>query len=71
MVVENDSTVVAAACVLHNLCEMHNEPFNDSWLSTDTNEQPQSQANAHQSTSQQSSQQIQAALEEYFKTNPL
>ena len=71
MIVENVSTVVAAACVLHNLCEMHNEPFNDSWLTTDTNEQPQSQANVQQSTSQQSAHQIQAALEEYFKTNPL
>ena len=44
MLIENVSTTVAAACVLHNICEMHNEPFNDSWLSTETDEQPQSQA---------------------------
>ena len=25
-------TVVAAACILHNMCEMHGERFNDAWL---------------------------------------
>ena len=25
-------TFVAAACVLHNMCEVHGEKFNDSWL---------------------------------------
>ena len=73
MLVENISTVVAAACVLHNICEMHNKPFNDAWLLTDTDEQTQSQAHHSHgtATNQQSDQQIQAALEEYFKTIPL
>ena len=25
-------TVVAAACILHNMCEVHGERFNDAWL---------------------------------------
>ena len=24
--------VVAAACILHNMCEIHGEQFNDAWL---------------------------------------
>ena len=24
--------VVAASCILHNLCEIHGEHFNDTWL---------------------------------------
>ena len=33
--VENVPVVVATACVLHNLCEIHGESFDDSW-STNT-----------------------------------
>ena len=69
MLVENVSTVVAAACVLHNVCEIHNEPFNDSWLSADSDEQPtQSTAISQQSACPK---QIQATLEKFFKTNPV
>ena len=65
MLVENVSTVVAAACVLHNVCEIHNEPFNDSWLSADSDEQPtQSTAISQQSARPK---QIQATLEKFFK----
>ena len=32
MHVENLPNVIAAACVLHNICEVHHEHFNDSWL---------------------------------------
>ena len=32
MHVRHIPTVVAAACVLHNMCEVHGEKFNDSWL---------------------------------------
>ena len=24
--------VIAAACILHNICEVHGERFNDAWL---------------------------------------
>ena len=29
---QNIPTVITAACVLHNLCEVHGECFNESWL---------------------------------------
>ena len=33
MLVENVPTIIAAACILHNVCEIHNETFDESWLS--------------------------------------
>ena len=44
MLVENVPTIVAAACVLHNICEVHKVVFAESWLSVisdDTSSQPQ------------------------------
>lgn len=32
MGVEGVIKVVAASCVIHNICEMQNEPFFDEWL---------------------------------------
>ena len=34
MQVENIPIVVVTACVLHNICEVHNETFDDSWLAS-------------------------------------
>ena len=32
MSIENIPTVITAACILHNICEIHGEFFNDAWL---------------------------------------
>ena len=32
MSVDGVIKVVAASCVIHNICEMRNEPFFDEWL---------------------------------------
>ena len=32
MYVHNVPAVAAAACVLHNICEIHHDQFNDAWL---------------------------------------
>ena len=32
MDISNIPTVIAAACILHNICEVHGETFNDSWI---------------------------------------
>ena len=32
MSLSNIPTVVAACCILHNVCEVHDERFNDQWL---------------------------------------
>ena len=28
--------VISACCVLHNMCEIHGDAFNDSWLQQDS-----------------------------------
>ena len=32
MSIENIPNVVTAACILHNVCEIHGESFNEAWL---------------------------------------
>jgi len=41
MFVHNIPQVIAATFVLHNICEWHNDHFNDAWLQVeDTHDQP-------------------------------
>ena len=35
MNIDNIPHVITAACVLHNICEVHYEHFNDAWLQTE------------------------------------
>ena len=35
MLVKNVPTIVAAACVLHNICEIPGDAFDDSWADGD------------------------------------
>ena len=35
MDVRNIPIVISACCVLHNMCEIHGDAFNDSWLRQD------------------------------------
>ena len=35
MLIKNFPTVISAACVLHNMCEIHGESFDESWASSD------------------------------------
>ena len=32
MHVDNIPVVITAACILHNICKVHGESFNESWL---------------------------------------
>ena len=32
MHIENVPNVVGACCMLHNICEIHNDTFNEEWL---------------------------------------
>ena len=42
MLVKNVPIIVAAACVLHNICEIHGDAFDDSWAGGDrTDDLPQ------------------------------
>ena len=69
MQVDNVPYVVAACCVLHNICEVHGDTFNDEWLQ-DVNEDtsPDSSSTANSNTQ---GDEVREALMEYFSTNPL
>ena len=32
MVIENVPIVVTACCILHNMCEIHGETFDETWM---------------------------------------
>jgi len=52
MDIEHIPTVITACCILHNICEIHGEYFNDTWLTDNTEyEQPSSLATATTSSS--------------------
>ena len=74
MHVENVPHVVAACCVLHNICEIHGDKFNDEWLQ-DIHEQ-EDVSSSHQqaamsSSSTESGDEVRNVLVEYFHQNPL
>ena len=33
-------TLITACCVLHNLCEVHGDSFNDDWLPEEDRDEP-------------------------------
>jgi len=35
MLIKNVPMIVSAACVLHNMCEIYGESFDESWASDD------------------------------------
>ena len=70
MAIENVPTVIAACCILHNLCEIHEETFNDHWLQAHATEYEQPPTQHHPTSSDNSSiatpREIQNALTRYF-----
>ena len=47
MDIENVPHVIAACCVLHNLCEVHGDSFNEEWLEeSDVLDQPENDVNS-------------------------
>ena len=64
--------LVAACCVLHNICEIHGENFNEDWLhDLDTNnvDQVRSQQDSNSSSTCGSGEEVRKALTTYFKEN--
>ena len=39
MHIDHIPTIIAAACVLHNVCEVHGKHFNDAWINNGTPEE--------------------------------
>ena len=69
MHIENIPNVVGACCMLHNICEIHNDTFNEEWLQ-DMNEDGADTV-AASSSRVGSCNDIRDALIEYFTHNPL
>ena len=69
MNIDNIPHVITAACVLHNICEVHHEHFNDAWLQIGEGEYTQPAAVASRDTPTGIPQDIRNALVQYFQNN--
>ena len=47
MLVKNVPNIVASACVLHNMCEIHGEAIDESWLNDNQPDLPQPDRRPH------------------------
>ena len=70
--VKNVPTIITITCVLHNICEVHKDVFDESWpsiINDDTSSQPQ--AGNQDSGSSEGSKEIQNVLVQYFHSHSL
>ena len=63
-------TVVAACTILHNMCEIHTDKFDDQWL-LDITEAEAQRMESLENVSGGKADKIRTALAEYFVSNPL
>ena len=72
MHVDKIPTVIAACCVLHNMCEIHHQQFNDRW-SLDNGDQnvPQPQSRECHTDEGDEPKEIRDALMQYFISHPI
>lgn len=70
MHVNHIPNIIAAACILHNLCEVHGEHFNDAWLQdmSDSNYSPPPTVAIRDGSSNQPKR-VRDALVHYFRYN--
>ena len=68
MFVENVPCVVVACCVLHNICEIHGDNFDEDWIEPD-NESDPNQPAAPADTA--GGNEVRETLMQYFQQNPL
>ena len=61
MHIDNVPNVILACCILHNVCEIHNDDFNEEWLD---DEQPD---DTHVSTSNEGGGTVRELLVNYFE----
>lgn len=67
MNIDNVPHIIAACCVLHNICEVHGESFDSTWAMEDENNLPQPVAPATADGIQNHAKQIRDALLQYFQ----
>ena len=72
MSMENIPTVIAACCVLYDLCEIHEETFLESWITESDldGNQPQ-HIPAEDDTNNTAPQEIRSSLVQYLSAHPL
>jgi len=58
--------VMAACCILHNICEIHGDTFNDNWSVDDTLEQPISSSTTEMPARNNQGSEIRDALVTHF-----
>ena len=70
MLIENIHTIVTAACILHNICEIHKETFNESWLQQveECNGYPQPTCSAARDGNEDGPKKVRDALVVYFSS---
>lgn len=67
MNIEKVPCIITACCILHNICEVHKDSFNEHWLQIPANVNPQPPRTSHASTrSNQEAKDIRDALVQYF-----
>lgn len=62
--------VVAACCILHNICEIHNEVFDDNWL-LDVQDLYNNVPVSDMTDSQEINEDIREVLMDYISSNPI
>ena len=71
MLVENVLNIVAACCVLHYICEIHGDTFNDEWMQALDGDSVPSEQETPIINNTRDGHDIREALVEYFCNNPL
>ena len=66
MITDHIPNVITAACILHNICEIHKEYFNENWLQTDSDLQQPSRSQTTSSSLCNESPVIRDTLMEYL-----
>ena len=69
--IDNIPTIVTAACILHNVCEVHSETFNESWLQEveASSAYPQPESSATRDGSRDRLKQVRDVLVTYFPSS--
>ena len=72
MDIDNIPHIISACCVLHNVCEVHGDNFNDEWLlEVDTQMAQPDDEHPVQSTLVSGDDEVWQILMDYFKHNNL
>ena len=66
MSTEHIPTIITACCILHNICEIHGEYFNDSWLADNTEYEQLSSSMATLTALSGASHEVRNTLMEYL-----